>query len=320
MSKKNFWVFLSLDFPYPTKHRVRKRKREWSTKLFFLDEKWSWKVVVAGTRKTHFICNQSINRKGIRRRKTHFSCSVLCTNQLPNHKRNQNGGLYTTAIPPRKTLSVSVTENEINFPEMYVFRRHPFFETVLLHHSPSRRWHRPRSCLRRQRCSSPHRISPRYLSFQHCLQFPDDFQLPTYFSISLFVNQGSNSNSERCLWVELRLMPLEFPYLKRPFLLQNNLMLFSLVPLEGAYFTLPPYPFHILLFSFAFLVIIFFNCLITKSYKWDKNEKHLKPETGLLQLREGLQVFANLRPATVFPQVATFSYYIWGENVGHHRL
>ncbi|KAJ6394669.1 hypothetical protein OIU77_023803 [Salix suchowensis] len=24
-------------------------------------------------------------------------------------------------------------------------------------------------------------------------------------------------------------------------------------------------------------------------YKWDKNEKHLKPETGLLQLREGLQ-------------------------------
>ncbi|PNX96659.1 3-isopropylmalate dehydrogenase chloroplastic-like, partial [Trifolium pratense] len=37
-------------------------------------------------------------------------------------------------------------------------------------------------------------------------------------------------------------------------------------------------------------------------YKWDKNEKHLKPETGLLQLREGLRVFANLRPATVFPQ------------------
>lgn len=38
-------------------------------------------------------------------------------------------------------------------------------------------------------------------------------------------------------------------------------------------------------------------------YKWDKNEKHLKPETGLLQLREGLKVFANLRPATVLPQV-----------------
>jgi 3-isopropylmalate dehydrogenase len=38
-------------------------------------------------------------------------------------------------------------------------------------------------------------------------------------------------------------------------------------------------------------------------YKWDKNEKHLKPETGLLQLRAGLKVFANLRPATVLPQV-----------------
>lgn len=38
-------------------------------------------------------------------------------------------------------------------------------------------------------------------------------------------------------------------------------------------------------------------------YKWDNNEKHLKPETGLLQLRAGLRVFANLRPATVLPQV-----------------
>ncbi|KAI3965572.1 hypothetical protein MKX01_010529 [Papaver californicum] len=38
-------------------------------------------------------------------------------------------------------------------------------------------------------------------------------------------------------------------------------------------------------------------------YKWDANEKHLKPETGLLQLREGLGVFANLRPATVLPQL-----------------
>jgi 3-isopropylmalate dehydrogenase len=38
-------------------------------------------------------------------------------------------------------------------------------------------------------------------------------------------------------------------------------------------------------------------------YKWDKNEKQLKPETGLLQLRAGLQVFANLRPANVLPQV-----------------
>ncbi|KAI9110292.1 hypothetical protein K1719_018734 [Acacia pycnantha] len=38
-------------------------------------------------------------------------------------------------------------------------------------------------------------------------------------------------------------------------------------------------------------------------YRWDNNEKHLKPETGLLQLREGLKVFANLRPAIVFPQL-----------------
>ncbi|CAN4124852.1 unnamed protein product [Withania somnifera] len=42
-------------------------------------------------------------------------------------------------------------------------------------------------------------------------------------------------------------------------------------------------------------------------YKWDNNEKHLKPETGLLQLREGLEVFANLRPATVLPQIDRIS-------------
>ncbi|BBG99162.1 isopropylmalate dehydrogenase 2, partial [Prunus dulcis] len=42
-------------------------------------------------------------------------------------------------------------------------------------------------------------------------------------------------------------------------------------------------------------------------YKWDKNEKHLKPETGLLKLREGLKVFANLRPATVLPQLVDAS-------------
>ncbi|XP_073040071.1 3-isopropylmalate dehydrogenase, chloroplastic isoform X1 [Primulina eburnea] len=42
-------------------------------------------------------------------------------------------------------------------------------------------------------------------------------------------------------------------------------------------------------------------------YKWDNNEKHLKPETGLLQLREGLKVFANLRPATVLPQQNLFT-------------
>ncbi|KAI4331186.1 hypothetical protein MLD38_029396 [Melastoma candidum] len=42
-------------------------------------------------------------------------------------------------------------------------------------------------------------------------------------------------------------------------------------------------------------------------YKWDKNEKHVKPETGLLQLREGLKVFANLRPASVLPQLVDAS-------------
>uniref|UniRef100_A0ACD6AGB5 Uncharacterized protein n=1 Tax=Avena sativa TaxID=4498 RepID=A0ACD6AGB5_AVESA len=42
-------------------------------------------------------------------------------------------------------------------------------------------------------------------------------------------------------------------------------------------------------------------------YKWDNNEKHLKPETGLLDIRSGLGVFANLRPVTVFPQLVDAS-------------
>ncbi|CAL5444161.1 unnamed protein product [Camellia sinensis] len=42
-------------------------------------------------------------------------------------------------------------------------------------------------------------------------------------------------------------------------------------------------------------------------YKWDENQKHFKPETGLLQLREGLKVFANLRPACVLPQLVDAS-------------
>ncbi|CAN0887911.1 3-isopropylmalate dehydrogenase 2, chloroplastic [Linum grandiflorum] len=42
-------------------------------------------------------------------------------------------------------------------------------------------------------------------------------------------------------------------------------------------------------------------------YKWDNNAKHLKPETGLLQIREGLKVFANLRPAVVLPQLVEAS-------------
>ncbi|KAE9453580.1 hypothetical protein C3L33_14544, partial [Rhododendron williamsianum] len=42
-------------------------------------------------------------------------------------------------------------------------------------------------------------------------------------------------------------------------------------------------------------------------YKWDNNEKHMKPEIGLLQLRQGLKVFANLRPASVLPQLVDAS-------------
>ncbi|KAK1583851.1 hypothetical protein Q3G72_027601 [Acer saccharum] len=42
-------------------------------------------------------------------------------------------------------------------------------------------------------------------------------------------------------------------------------------------------------------------------YKWDNNPQHLKPEKGLLQLREALKVFANLRPATVLPQLVDSS-------------
>ncbi|KAK1305366.1 hypothetical protein QJS10_CPB11g01699 [Acorus calamus] len=42
-------------------------------------------------------------------------------------------------------------------------------------------------------------------------------------------------------------------------------------------------------------------------YKWDSNVRELKPETGLLKLRAGLGVFANLRPATVLPQLVDSS-------------
>nr|UMT69204.1 isopropylmalate dehydrogenase-like protein [Cephalotaxus hainanensis] len=42
-------------------------------------------------------------------------------------------------------------------------------------------------------------------------------------------------------------------------------------------------------------------------YKWDNNEPHLRPERGLLGLRAGLGVFANLRPAVVLPQLVDSS-------------
>jgi 3-isopropylmalate dehydrogenase len=38
-------------------------------------------------------------------------------------------------------------------------------------------------------------------------------------------------------------------------------------------------------------------------YKWDTLPLHQRPETGLLALRSGLQLFANLRPATILPQL-----------------
>lgn len=38
-------------------------------------------------------------------------------------------------------------------------------------------------------------------------------------------------------------------------------------------------------------------------YKWDNLPRHLRPETGLLGLRAGLGLFANLRPAKIIPQL-----------------
>ncbi len=38
-------------------------------------------------------------------------------------------------------------------------------------------------------------------------------------------------------------------------------------------------------------------------YKWDSLPRHLRPESGLLALRAGLGLFANLRPAKILPQL-----------------
>ncbi|MBW4491328.1 MAG: 3-isopropylmalate dehydrogenase [Trichocoleus desertorum ATA4-8-CV12] len=38
-------------------------------------------------------------------------------------------------------------------------------------------------------------------------------------------------------------------------------------------------------------------------YKWDTLPRNLRPETGLLELRAGLELFANLRPAKILPQL-----------------
>ena len=42
-------------------------------------------------------------------------------------------------------------------------------------------------------------------------------------------------------------------------------------------------------------------------YKWDDLPRHQRPETGLLGLRAGLNLFANLRPATILPQLVDAS-------------
>ncbi len=41
--------------------------------------------------------------------------------------------------------------------------------------------------------------------------------------------------------------------------------------------------------------------------KWDGLERHLRPEQGLLGLRAGLELFANLRPAILYPQLIAAS-------------
>jgi len=41
--------------------------------------------------------------------------------------------------------------------------------------------------------------------------------------------------------------------------------------------------------------------------KWDRIERHLRPERGLLAIRSKLGLFANLRPALLYPQLADAS-------------
>lgn len=42
-------------------------------------------------------------------------------------------------------------------------------------------------------------------------------------------------------------------------------------------------------------------------YKWDNLPREKRPETGLLAIRAGLNLFANLRPATILPQLVNAS-------------
>ena len=41
--------------------------------------------------------------------------------------------------------------------------------------------------------------------------------------------------------------------------------------------------------------------------KWDKIERHLRPERGLLAIRKSLDLFANLRPAITFKELVASS-------------
>jgi 3-isopropylmalate dehydrogenase len=55
-------------------------------------------------------------------------------------------------------------------------------------------------------------------------------------------------------------------------------------------------------------------------YKWDNLPRHQRPETGLLGLRAGLELFANLRPATILPQLSRCLFPEAGSRGGgrHH--
>ena len=44
-------------------------------------------------------------------------------------------------------------------------------------------------------------------------------------------------------------------------------------------------------------------------YKWDNLPRHQRPETGLLGLRAGLGLFANLRPAKIHHNIHSFNYF-----------
>jgi hypothetical protein len=46
---------------------------------------------------------------------------------------------------------------------------------------------------------------------------------------------------------------------------------------------------------------------VPNRYKWDTLPGHLRPEAGLLGLRAALKVFANLRPASILPQLVDAS-------------